>query len=534
MLQNSSTGRRQRSLLYPQRAADRFSEHSGRKSTDFRFAAHALVRARRLEEALVALERGRARELGLLTLIERLDLEALSHLDPALRAGVEAVGASFRADILGLEERSASDRADEYALIRSAVQQTPTLETSLDPPTLDDISKAAHPRCPLVYLGSAPMGSFAIIVDRDRDGRVELDAIHAPDCISSAIVQLAMVGISPGTREFEGIASAYLHAQMHAPEHLDASLAALSPLIGEHLLRPLGDLLADRRAVGVTLVSAGLLGLMPLHAIAWSGASGNRRCLVDDFDVTFAPSAQLQVACRQRAFRRANDPVRFVGIANPLPHPNPLPGAELEIELIQRLVQAGDCLTLKREEATKQRVVEALPSATHVHFACHAGARFIDPQFSAALVLSDEEELSALEVARLEIPARLVVASACETGVLQGYNEVDESLGLASAFIAAGAAGVVSTLWEVDDFAAALIVSKFYEGIWDANKNPATALREAQLWMRGADDDLIDDYVSSRAPLRALCGGRRASSAPKESAPYGSPSIWAAFVFSGV
>ena len=424
------------------RAADRFSEHSGRKSTDFRFAAHALVRARRLEEALVALERGRARELGLLTLIERLDLEALSHLDPALRAGVEAIGASFRADILGLEERSASDRADAYALIRSAVQQTPTLETSLDPPTLDDISKAAHPRCPLVYLGSAPMGSFAIIVDRDRDGCVALDAIHAPDCKSSAIVQLAMVGISPGTREFEGIASAYLHAQMHAPEHLDTSLSALSPLIGEHLLRPLGDLLAGRGAVGVTLVPAGLLGLMPLHAIAWSGASGNQRCLVDVFDVTFAPSAQLQAACRQRAIQRASDPVRFVGIANPLPHPNPLPGAELEIELIQR-VQTGDCLTLKREEATKQRVVEALPSATHVHFACHAGARFFDPQLSAALSLSNEEELSALEVARLEIPARLVVASACETGVLQGYDEVDESLGLASAFIATGAAGVV-------------------------------------------------------------------------------------------
>ena len=228
------------------------------------------------------------------------------------------------------------------------------------------------------------------------------------------------------------------------------------PLIGEQLLRPLGDLLSGRGAVGVTLVPAGLLGLMPLHAIAWSDSAGNRRCLVDDFDVTFAPSARLQSACVERALQRASAPVRFVGIANPLPHPSPLEGAELEVELIQRLVPTGDCLTLKKEQATKQRVVEALPSATHVHFACHAGARFFDPGFSGALSLADEEELSALEVARLEIPARLVVASACETGVLQGYDQVDESLGLASAFIAAGAAGVVSALWEVDDFATGL------------------------------------------------------------------------------
>ena len=178
-------------------------------------------------------------------------------------------------------------------------------------------------------------------------------------------------------------------------------------------------------------------------------------------------------------------------------------------------------------------MVEALPSATHVHFACHARARFFDPQFSAAVSLSNEEQLSALEIARLQIPARLVVASACETGVLQGYDEVDESLGLASAFIAAGAAGVVSTLWEVDDFATALIGSKFYEGMFVANMPPATALREAQLWMRDAADDVIDAYASSRALLRALRGGCHSSVSSGGSAPYAAPSFWAAFVFSG-
>ena len=515
------------------RAEDRLAEHSGRKSTDFRFAAHALVRARRLREALLALEHGRARELGLLTMIERVDLDALSHLDPGLSAGIEAVGTSLRADILGVDGWSVSDPAEQLALIRSAVKQTPNLELDLDPPTLDEISKIALPRCPLVYFGSAPRGSFAVIVDRDRNGQVELEAIHAPDCESSVSVQLALIGISPATHEPEGIGSAYLHAQMYEPGNLDASLAALSPLIGDQLLRPLADLLADRAAVGVTLVPTGLLGLMPLHAITWNDTAGNRRCLIDDFDVTFAQSARVQATCRQRASRRVGIHVRFVGIANPLPHPSPLPGAEFEIELIQKLVQTGNCLMLKREEATKRRVVEALPTGTHIHFACHAGASFFDPRFSAAVSLSDEEELSALEVARLELTARLVVASACETGVLQGYDDVDESLGLSSAFIAAGAAGVVSTLWAVDDYATALIISKFYEGVFGANKPPANALRDAQLWLRDADMDAIDAYASDRVPLRALRDSKSAPMPPIGSAPYGAPSFWAAFTFTG-
>ena len=512
------------------RADDRMSEHS-ESSTDFRFAAHALVRAGRLEKAVTALELGRTREFGLLTLAESIDLEALSHLDRGLRVELENAITSFRADILGLEDRSASDRSEQFARIRSALRQIPTFEKALDPPTLDEIGKVAQPQRPLVYLGSAPRGSFAIIVDRSEDAGVRVEAIHAPDCDSRAIVHLAMFGLdADGTQV---ASAAYLAAQAHAPERLDTAIGALSPLIGEKLLRPLADSLAGRGASGVTLVPAGLLGLMPLHAIAWSDAAGNRRSLIDDFDVTFAPSARLQLACMQRASRRDGGPIRFVGIANPLPHSNPLEGAELEIGLVEGLVPTGESLVLKREEATKERVLDVLPSATHVHFACHGGGGFLDSLLSAALSLSEEKELSALEIAGLEMPVRLVVASACETGVVQDYEAVDESLSLATAFVAAGAAGVVSTLWEVCDFATALIVSKFYEGLFLAKRSPATALREAQIWMRDADGAEIDAYASTQTPLRALRARQQSSVAPHESPPYSAPSFWGAFVFSG-
>ncbi len=372
------------------RADDRMSEHS-ESSTDFRFAAHALVRAGRLEKAVTALELGRTRELGLLTLAESIDLEALSHLDPSLRAEVEDMVASFRADILGLEECSASDRSEQFSRIRSALRQVPTFEKALDPPPLDEVGEAAQPQRPLVYLGSAPKGSFAIIVDRGEDGSARLEAIHAPDCDSQAIAHLAIGLGADGTQV---ASAAYLAAQAHAPERLDTAIVALSPLIGEKLLRPLADSLAGRGASGVTLVPAGILGLMPLHAIPWSDAAGSQRTLIDDYDVTFAPSARLQLACMQRASRRVGDPIRFVGIANPLPHSNPLEGAELEIGLVEGLVPAGESLVLRREEATKERVLDVLPSATHVHFACHGGGGFLDSLLSAALSLSEESRSS--------------------------------------------------------------------------------------------------------------------------------------------
>lgn len=513
------------------RTDDRMSEHRGPQTTDFRFAANALVRANRIEDAATALELGRTTELGLLTLDETIDLDMLAYLDPSLRDEVEQVSASFRADILELEERSVSDRAEQFARIRAALQQLPTFERALDPPTLDEIGEIAQQQRPLVYLASAPTGSFAIIIGRDESEGLQIDALYVPDCDSRAISHL-VVGIDAEGAEVAP--DPYLFAQAFEPELLDTAIAALSPLVGQKLLRPLSESLARRGASGVTLVATGLLGIMPLHAIPWNSTTGSTLTLLDNFDVTFAPSARLQRACIRRASARADDPIHLVGIANPLPHPRPLDSAELEMELVQAFVPTDNIRVLSGEEATVERVIELLPLGTHLHLACHGGGRVFDPLFSAALSLSNEEELSGLEIARLDIPARLVVASGCETGVPQGgYYAVDESLGLASAFIAAGAAGVVSTLWSVEDFPTALVISRFYEGLFVANMPPATALRHAQIWVRDADEATVDAYVSRQPTLRTVRSRSASSVVSSGAARYSAPSCWAAFVFSG-
>ena len=100
-------------------------------------------------------------------------------------------------------------------------------------------------------------------------------------------------------------------------------------------------------------------------------------------------------------------------------------------------------MTLIREDATKAAVLAALPLASHAHFACHGSAASDPLGLDAALLFADDEPASAGEILDLDLAgARLIVASACETGVVAGHDALDEALALSTIFLAAGAGGV--------------------------------------------------------------------------------------------
>ena len=99
---------------------------------------------------------------------------------------------------------------------------------------------------------------------------------------------------------------------------------------------------------------------------------------------------------------------------------------------------------------------------------------------SALLLVPGDGEDGRLEVRELfgmDIAARLVVLSACETG-LGALSRGDELVGLQRAFLYAGTPAVVTTLWKVDDRASYLLMRAFYEHL--ATNGPAEALRAAQ------------------------------------------------------
>jgi CHAT domain-containing protein len=78
----------------------------------------------------------------------------------------------------------------------------------------------------------------------------------------------------------------------------------------------------------------------------------------------------------------------------------------------------------------------------------------------------------------LDLHARLVVLSACETG-LGKLSRGDELVGLQRAFLYAGTPAVITTLWKVDDKATFELVRAFYTRL--ESTEPVGALRQAQL-----------------------------------------------------
>ncbi len=79
--------------------------------------------------------------------------------------------------------------------------------------------------------------------------------------------------------------------------------------------------------------------------------------------------------------------------------------------------------------------------------------------------------------------AHLAILSACETG-LPGIELPDKVVSLPSAFIRAGFAGAVGSLWTVSDKSTAQLMTSFYQHWRAEGKSPIQALAEAQKELR--------------------------------------------------
>jgi CHAT domain-containing protein len=124
-----------------------------------------------------------------------------------------------------------------------------------------------------------------------------------------------------------------------------------------------------------------------------------------------------------------------------------------------------------------------------VHFATHGLLDSEHPELSG-LVLSlvdkngkpQEGFLELQDIYNLDLPADLVVLSACETGL--GKEISGEGLmGLTRGFMYAGATRVVASLWKVSDAATARLMADFYKAMEKDGLPPAAALRAAQVQM---------------------------------------------------
>ena len=124
-----------------------------------------------------------------------------------------------------------------------------------------------------------------------------------------------------------------------------------------------------------------------------------------------------------------------------------------------------------------------------VHFATHGILNSKNPELSGVVLSMFDQQgqpangfLRLNDIFNLNLPAELVVLSACETGL--GKDVKGEGLvGLTRGFMYAGAKRVVVSLWSVNDNATASLMTLYYQQMLDKGLNPVAALRAAQLAM---------------------------------------------------
>jgi len=252
--------------------------------------------------------------------------------------------------------------------------------------------------------------------------------------------------------------------QRHLPR-LTRSTQHILQTLYQVLLAPLEERFTD--VAQLVVIPHGLLHHLPFAAL-YDG----RNYLIDKFELTLAPSATVLQLCQRRP-RRRHGPALVFGIDDPL-----IPFA------LQEAAAVSDYLPQARLFTGQQATLAALRAETTncslLHLACHGLFRRDNPFFSA-LKLQDGW-LTACEAMQLPLQGAFIALSACESGRSEVIGG-DELLGLAYAFLGAGAAGLLVSLWLVEDETTATLMTEFYHCLAQGDNHPA-ALRQAQLSLK--------------------------------------------------
>jgi CHAT domain-containing protein len=290
------------------------------------------------------------------------------------------------------------------------------------------------------------------------------------------------------------------------------------------ILSPVGGVLGRRRVI---VVGDDALNYIPFQLLPDPSSPGGEP-LVAAHEVVGAPSASTLGQLREETARRSahaktlaafGDPVfssnyamrrgggvevaalmpagaetRGLEVKGDLLDPNlaePLRFAGEELQSLSEVVAGDEALVASGFDATRERLrATDLGQFSILHFATHG---VLDPRQpeKSGLILSTVDErgrgrdglVSLRDIYDLRAPVDLVVLSACRTAL--GKDVQGEGLiGLTRGFMYAGASGVVSSLWKVDDEAASVLMKLFYENMLRKGMTPAEALRAAQNTVR--------------------------------------------------
>ena len=166
-----------------------------------------------------------------------------------------------------------------------------------------------------------------------------------------------------------------------------------------------------------------------------------------------------------------------------------LPNAQEEVEMIASIFNTRP---LTGRQATKAEVMRRMSSVGLIHIATHGNERTGEialspnPGWASKFPLRRDYILKISDVQATNLRARLVVLSCCNSGrgrILKGEGVV----GIARAFLAAGARSVLVTLWAIDDEATMVFMKSFYQHLKEG-KTASAAIHQSMQSFRESEE----------------------------------------------
>jgi CHAT domain-containing protein/predicted negative regulator of RcsB-dependent stress response len=491
----------------------------------YEFYIELLMQLHADAESLEASERGRARSLLELlneahvdirqgvgadliakerALVQQLNAKAQRQIQLKAQKGSAQEIATLDKEIGGLE--------DEYRQTQAAIRQSSPQYAALSQPqplSLKEIQQQLDRDTVLLEYSLGDDRSYLWLVTSDS-----LKTFELPKRVEIE---------TKARRVYESLTSRALvkPVEMHE-EHLrrialsDQQLLAESSGLSEMVIAPVASLLGNKRLV---IVADGALQYVPFAALP---STKTLEPLIVDHEIVTLPSASAFVIQRRSLANRPPAPKGIAMIADPVfsssdvrLRKNAKQEQTAAARSIEHVADNSTKFTIARLKFTREEADQILaisPSAGNlkaldfnanratatsvelskyrfVHFATHGYLDSDRPDLSA-VVLSlvdangnpQDGFLRTHDIYNLNLPAELVVLSACQTGL--GKQIRGEGLvGLTRGFMYAGARRVLVSLWNVNDKATALLMQHFYRHMLKDNQSPAASLRAAQVEM---------------------------------------------------
>jgi CHAT domain-containing protein len=257
------------------------------------------------------------------------------------------------------------------------------------------------------------------------------------------------------------------------------------------LIKPVESLLDKNKLL--CIVPDKVLSRLPFAALV---SSGSGKYLISDYQLSFAPSSTIFVKCSEIALQKNRVKAeKLLSVGNPhydyevYQSLGDLSESETEANTIAALYQSKIVLT--RDRARENQVVKAMAGSNVIHLATHYVTDDYSPLLSKLLLTKEAGDngqdsrsngfLQPYEIYLMNLPnTRLVVLSACETGIERSYRG-EGAISLARPFIAAGVPVVVASLWKVESESTTKLMIGFHKHRKQDGMTTAESLRQAQL-----------------------------------------------------